>query len=238
MSEGAGKEVLDFWNSRARDYGQDPSATLEDHYLRRLEIYTMIRYLRKHRPKRVLDVGCGNGFSTFRFAKMFPRVSFRGVDYSREMLTNAKRHERPNCTFVWGDVLKSETLPEGPFDMVLTQRCIQNVLDADLQFEGIRNLRALKSEHGILLLMECSKDGLRQYNALSLGISPRRQLKKEPFHNLWFEDEKIRREFGAEVDCFCSTYMLAKAAHPRLRRIGFHLPQLGAFGYDRLYIIR
>lgn len=232
------REVRAFWDEQAESFGADPSATLTDQYLRGLEITTMERHIRECGPGRVLDVGCGNGFSTRMFAASFPRISFVGVDYSREMIRHAKKRAVQNCAFGWGDVLDPETLPEGPFDLILTQRCIQNILDVERQMQAIRNLMSLRSRGSLLLLMECSKAGLRQFNRLGSRINRHRPPKREPFHNLWVDDEKLRREFGAEVEYFCSTYMICKAIHPRLRAIGARLPQVGSFGYDRLFVIR
>ncbi|CAN5195962.1 hypothetical protein BH18GEM1_BH18GEM1_01500 [soil metagenome] len=232
------RKVRKFWDEQAEAFGADPSATLTDHYLRGLEIATIQRYIRERNPKRVVDIGCGNGFSTVQFAAAFSDVAFVGVDYSREMIRHARDGERPNCAFLWGDVLDPATLPDSSFDVVLTQRCIQNILDRNLQTRAIRNMLTLKSDDGVLLLMECSKPGLRQFNRLSQGVNPHRPPKREPFHNLWLEDRDLRREFGAHVEYFCSTYMIGKAIHPRLQRICCRLPQVGAFGYDRLFIIR
>lgn len=230
--------VKAFWEEQARAFGVDPAATLADPYWRELEMRVMLDYVRKLRPKSVLDVGCGNGFSTAFFARQLPRVKFVGVDYSERMIAAARAQESPNCVFRVADVLRLESLPEGKFDVVLTQRCLQNILSYELQATAIRHLIQKKAADGALLLMECSEDGLPGFNAVSRLADKARAPKKPPFHNLWFRDERLRKDFNADVKCFCSSYMFAKALHPKLRPLGLKLPQVGRFGYERLYILK
>src|SRR5688500_4559242 len=103
LSKTAPEQVKEFWDSRAREFGPEAAATLTDEYLRALEIRTMTRYLRRLKPRRVADVGCGNGYSTVKFAETFPEIQFVGIDYSEEMIEFARPRERANCTFVRGD---------------------------------------------------------------------------------------------------------------------------------------
>ena len=239
MSDDRHSDVKSFWEDRARDYGTSAAATLEDPHLRHLEIETMRKWLRRLRPTTVLDVGCGNGYSTVSLAPSFPGTRFVGIDYSEQMIQRARAVGAPNCDFVVGDILDSATLPSaGSWDVAYTQRCVQNILEADLQVTAVRNLLRMIRPGGALLLMECSKDGLRDFNALRRKVHQRGPFKQEPFHNLWLEDESMRELFGAEIVHFCSTYMLGKALHPRLQPWFRRLPQWGRFGYEKLYLIR
>lgn len=230
--------VKEHWDSRAEQFKEQAAATLEDQYLRELEVRTMVELLRERRATSALDVGCGNGYSTHEFARALPGVSFMGIDYSAGMIEHAKGRELPNCHFAVGDILDPASLPPQKFDVVLTQRCVQNILDRSQQKAAIRNLLSLVGPGGVLAFMECSNPGLTQFNRVSQAMSRRRPFKQVPVHNLWFDDEELVREFGAEVVGFCGTYMLCKAISPRLRALGFKLPQVGRFGYDRLYLIR
>lgn len=231
------ESVKIFWDARAKEYGLDPAATLTDQYLRMLEIEAILKRIKDRKPDTVLDVGCGNGFSTICFAKRFPETKFIGLDYSEEMIRIAYSHELSNCKFVIGDVLKSDTLPDLCFDMIITQRCIQNILSYDLQFEAITNLLRKKTFGGIMFLMECSQNGAEMFNRLSHFVNPKRNVKKAPFHNLWLQDECLVRDFNARIEYFCSTYMLAKSVHERLRYLGYRLPQIGRFGYEKIFVI-
>jgi len=231
--------IREFWDQRARQFGADARATLRETHLRDLEVRIMLSRLRRLKPARVLDAGCGNGWSTRQYALAMPRTQFVGADFSSAMIEHAARHSPPNCLFVVADVMDASTLPPGPFDVVMTQRCIQNVPGWENQKKAIRNLLKLRAPHGVAMLMECSRDGVEQLNRLRvfLGMSPIEGI--EPWHNTFLRDARMIEEFGARIDYFSSTYMfLAKVVHKRLSAIARHLPSLGRFGYDRLYLIR
>lgn len=225
------------WDGRAAAFGADAAATLEDLYLRALEIRFMRQFLARRKVNSVLDIGCGNGYSTHIFARTLQNTRFIGVDYSPPMISAARAYELPNCRFVVGDVLRPETLPQERFDAVITQRCIQNILDRVDQRRAIANMCTLVAPGGVVALMECSNPGLAQFNAVAKTVKESRAPKVPPVHNLWFDDAWLVSEFGAQVVHFCSVYMLFKAISGRLRWLGYRLPQLGAFGYDRVFLI-
>jgi SAM-dependent methyltransferase len=232
-------DVRQFWEDRAREFGSDCRATLADTALRMLEIRTMRRELKKRAPRIVLDVGCGNGFSTRWLASRFPSVQFTGVDYSTGMIDQCKCNTLPNAHFAVADVLDQTTLPSGPFDVIYTQRCIQNVTGWEQQVLAIDNLRGRLQADGVLLLMECSRDGVQQLNGFRgrFGLPAIDNI--EPWHNTFLHDQLMQQTFNAEIVYFSSTYMfLTKVVHPRLTSIAGRLPHVGRFGYDRLYVVR
>jgi ubiquinone/menaquinone biosynthesis C-methylase UbiE len=227
-----------FWDQRAREYGADGRATLRETHLREVEVRTMMRKIRALSPLRVLDVGCGNGWSTRLYAQAFPQTQFVGIDFSEEMIRHAKYTNVSNCRFAVGNVLDATSLPGGSFDLVMTQRCLQNLPDWETQKQAIANLMGVRSPHGKMMLMECSKDGVAQLNALreEMGQEPLTNI--EPWHNCFMKDEQLVREYGATVEYFSSTYMfLTKVLHKKLSYVARYLPPIGQFGYDRLYVI-
>jgi ubiquinone/menaquinone biosynthesis C-methylase UbiE len=232
-------EIKKFWDARAEKYRTDWKATLGERYLRLLEIKTMTKLIKRYKPLRVLDIGCGNGYSTKMYANRFPFIQFIGVDYSDKMIKNAKKMPLPNCEFFVGDVLKKHSLPDGEFDLIITQRCLQNLVDYESQQNAINNLKNKKSQHGVLILMECSKDGVKQLNTLrsKLGRKPLENI--EPWHNNFFVDQNLINDFGSEITHFSSTYMLiTKLITQRLSFLAYILPALGKFGYDKIYLIK
>lgn len=233
------KKIKNFWDDRAKEYGVDWRATLGEKYLRLLEIKTMANLIKKYDPKRVLDVGCGNGYSTKVFATKFPSINFVGIDYSSEMISQAKNNQLNNCNFSEGDVLYVESLPDGEFDLIFTQRCLQNIPNYEKQRNAINNLLFKLSTSGILLLMECSKDGVEKLNNFRIKIGQPPIDNIEPWHNNFFIDDNLVNDFSANISHFTSTYMfLSKIIHPSLTRISYILPAIGSFGYDKLYIIK
>src|SRR5437016_8478865 len=152
-------KIRSFWDDRARQFGADGRATLRETHLRDLEIKTMRAKIARLRPRNVLDVGCGNGFSTRHYAAAFPEIQFIGIDFSPEMIRHARSNVPLNCAFQIANVLEPTSLPQGPFDLIITQRCLQTLPDWSTQNPAIANLNALRARSSSLLLMECSKDG-------------------------------------------------------------------------------
>lgn len=232
-------EIRKYWDARAKEHGASWQATLGEKYLRLLEIKTMTQMIKRYAPRRVLDVGCGNGFSTRIYAREFPSIQFVGMDYSEQMIQVAQEQPSSNCTFCVGNVLDEPSFEGGSFDVILTQRCLQNLPDYDCQRKAIHNLLKLKSPNGHLVLMECSKDGVAQLNKLRVAMGRKPMNNLEPWHNNFVVDKSLQVDFGAEILHFSSTYMfLAKAVHHRLSALGYLLPPIGKFGYDKLYLIK
>jgi SAM-dependent methyltransferase len=233
------RRIRGFWDQRAQQFGSSQRATLGETYLRHVEIAQMRKRLRARRPERVLDVGCGNGFSTRTYAAALPDTHFVGIDYSEEMIARAMEDAPKNAWFQWADVTDPGTLPDGNFDVIYTQRCIQNLPDTDTQHQAIRTLRRRLNPAGVLILNECSRPGVEQLNGLRqrLGLQPIENI--EPWHNRFMIDQELRQTFGADVQYISSTYMfLAKIIHKRLAKYARFLPSVGRFGYDRFYLIR
>jgi len=231
-------EIKKFWDDKAKTHGEDWTATLGEQYLRLLEVKTMTRLIRRYGPRNVLDVGCGNGYSTKIYARRFPRIQFVGIDYSEKMIFHARKSQIQNCSFSVGDVLLFDSFPNGQFDLIISQRCLQNLVDYETQSMAIRNMLRKKSPRGILILMECSKDGVEQLNRTRMKFAKQAIEGIEPWHNTFLVDQKMIQDFGARIAHFSSTYMfLSKIIDPRLSFLGYALPAVGKFGYDKLYQI-
>jgi len=229
-----------YWDDRAKEHGESWQATLGEEYLRNLEIRTIIKLIKKYKPSRVLDVGCGNGYSTKIYAEQFPDIHFVGIDYSEFMIQNANMKPIANCEFYVGDVLNYDSLPSGSYDLIITQRCLQNISDYDRQRIAINNLLRKKTIHGTLLLMECSKDGVDQINRLRIKLGKKVIEGIEPWHNKFFVDDNLINDFGATINHFTSTYMFLSrviSLKCHLLKLASYLPAVGKFGYDKLYII-
>ncbi len=67
------------------------------------------------RYRRVLDVGCGNGFVT----RELPGDEIVGVDISSAAVRHAKRHESPSLRFVCSSVFDLPTSVSGLFDLIV-----------------------------------------------------------------------------------------------------------------------
>lgn len=62
-------------------------------------------------PKRVLEIGCGEGYSTYFIVKNLKKASFTGIDLNNKRLLKAKEFitstfPELNANFYWGNALK------------------------------------------------------------------------------------------------------------------------------------
>src|SRR5580704_18396826 len=89
---------------------------------------------------RVLDVGCGNGIFTMRFANAGANVM--GLDYSRHLLC-----QNPHSPLVCGDAT-SLPFPDGNFDVVFEANLLHHVADRD---RVIREMARTSRRYVVLL---------------------------------------------------------------------------------------
>lgn len=158
-------DVKQFWDQQAEQHGASPVATSPDWHYRELEIRRILPWLRDR--KYILDVGCGNGYSTFKFADEYPTASVVGLDFSERMINAAIaiRGDWRRPWFVVGNVLHS---PSGwaRHDAIVTERCLINLASWEEQQKAILNLKKILRPHGRLILVENMADGLIALNVL------------------------------------------------------------------------
>jgi hypothetical protein len=91
MEQEHSRKIRQYWNTQAEEFGADPRATTPDHWLREIEIAAVSRVLSSlDDGATVLDIGCGNGYSTLRLATDHPAHQFVGGDYAPAMIARAR----------------------------------------------------------------------------------------------------------------------------------------------------
>lgn len=242
-------EIREFWDDRVDSYATRPQATLGEMPMRRTEIARLMRHLRS--GERVLDAGCGNGYSTLKFAEVYDS-HFVGLDFVPSMIAAAQINHaaaaaevRQRTTFLTGDVLQLP-FPDGAFDTVVTERCLQNLPTWELQEKGMHELLRVVRPGGRFLMLECSRDGVRRLDTLRalVGKPPLGEV-AEPWHNTFFEDRAVQQFAQAlpsvaslRLETMGSTYLALTRTFGRFWRIATKLPDIGPFSYFRLYIFQ
>jgi ubiquinone/menaquinone biosynthesis C-methylase UbiE len=189
-------DVKEFWDQQAKQHGGSDLATAPDHHYRTLEIDTILRVIEGMPHENILDVGCGNGYTTRAIAKKFPEATVTGVDFSGEMVKEANKLATPNAEFFEGDVLslsRNPMLITGNYDVVISTRCLINLANWEEQKIGILEMRKLLSKEGKLVLVENVQEGLDNLNAVrtKMGLDPI----KVRWHNKYLPQTEIRKFF-------------------------------------------
>ncbi len=167
-------DVKAYWQSVSRieldAQGQRPTA--RDPYLQLCVEAVMEGYLEKN--QRLLDIGCGDGLSTCRFA---PRVREAvGVDYIDGLVARARANGQkmgiPNVSFRVGDAMDLESVLEahGLFDVVTSIRCLINLATLENQAKAIDEIARCLVPGGIYMLSEGWSEGMDGLNSLRLSM--------------------------------------------------------------------
>jgi ubiquinone/menaquinone biosynthesis C-methylase UbiE len=150
------------WNERAASVAEDVEVNLMDIFQREIEYDYVCRYLQA--DMHVLEVGCGNGFSTERFRSLVEHVD--AFDYAEQMIERAKHaFGETNNRFIHDNVLDPQHL-EGPYDTTICVRVLINLANLEQQKTAVRNLAGLTKKGGLLILAEGFTDGFDALNAL------------------------------------------------------------------------
>lgn len=216
------KKVELFWNERAA-LRNLPSGevTHKDVWQRWLEIQTIGRYLRK--SDRVLDVGCGNGFSTRMFSNLVREIV--GIDFSEEMISRAKEETEQvglpgkAPTFYRLDVLDLSPSFLGYFTAVISARCLINLANFEDQKRAMSNIASVLKSGGRFIFVEGSAEGRMQLNEMRKRVN----LPKMPtvWHNINFCEREtlkfLQKNFVLENRIYFGMYdFLSRVVHPLL----------------------
>jgi SAM-dependent methyltransferase len=158
------------WNERAASIENDIEVNIMDIFQRELEYDYVCRYL--SRDQTMLEVGCGNGFSTQRFRDLVRHVD--AFDYAENMIERARaRVGETNNRFIHDNLLAPEHLT-GPYDLVLCVRVLINLRDLAEQQLALRNLASLVGPQGRLVLVEGFTEGFAALSGLreKIGLTP------------------------------------------------------------------
>jgi SAM-dependent methyltransferase len=158
------------WNDRALSVANDVEVNIMDIFQREIEYDYVCQYLEPE--MRILEVGCGNGFSTERFRPLVEHVD--AFDWAEDMIARAKATVgETNNRFLHDNVLDPQHI-EGPYDAIVCVRVLINLVDLDQQRTAVANLARLTRSGGQLILAEGFTDGFDGLNKLrsKVGLAP------------------------------------------------------------------
>ena len=149
---------------------EDAEVNCADIAQRDLELSMIQPYLEENMS--VLEVGCGNGYSTSVIRASVKNVD--ALDCSEIMIERAKRSfGETNNRFHVEDLLRPKRLA-GPYDLALCVRVLINLRDAAEQRLALDNIASLLKQGGRFILVEGFLDGFVALNQVreKAGILP------------------------------------------------------------------
>jgi SAM-dependent methyltransferase len=154
------------WNERAVSVENDIEVNIMDIFQRDLEYDAVCRFLKA--DMSVLEVGCGNGFSTERFRALARHID--AFDYAENMIERAKeRIGETNNRFFLDNVLSPQHFADA-YDAVVCVRVLINLRDLSEQHRALRNLQKVVRPGGLLVLAEGFLEGFKELNRMRLEI--------------------------------------------------------------------
>jgi ubiquinone/menaquinone biosynthesis C-methylase UbiE len=260
------QSIKEHWESRARESAGTPAATTNDIYLRELEINTISNMLQQFElssGSRVLDVGCGDGYSTLKIAQRITAVHFIGLDYSENMIKTAEarlsseRELQNRVSFLVGDVTQlNESSGRALYEVVVSDRCLINLESSESQTHAIAQLAELLKPCGYYIAIENFVETHDLMNRARLAVG----LPEIPirWHNLYFRENDFRQmaqPFFSDITFsdFSSSYYFATrviyAAMCKMRgeepdykheihQLSIDLPWVGQFSPVRMALLR
>lgn len=157
------------WDKQAATVKDDATVNIGDIYQRELEYDFILPHLKKDMV--VLEVGCGNGYSTSIFRQHVRQVD--AMDVSPMMIERARRtFGETNNIFIEGDVVADET--SDIYDAVICVRVLINLKNMDEQLKAVANLKRWVRLGGILVLVEGFRDGFDELDKArqAVGLPP------------------------------------------------------------------
>ncbi len=251
------KEILDYWDQKAKELKELPQATMRDIQLRLLEIDLILGQLKN--SEEVLDVGCGNGFATEIYSEK--AKSIVGIDFSSEMIHQAnqqlhqKQGNNKNISFRQMDVLNL-AFPENSFDVVISERCLINLRSWEDQRQAMLEIKRVLKSGGRFLMIEGTNEGLNGLNIIreSYGLH---KIERH-WHNLLLDDDKLmdflENNFKInEIRSLGTYYLISRVVHPLMvlpeepkfeakinevaRKIAFDIPSFEDISINKLYVL-
>jgi SAM-dependent methyltransferase len=219
------KIILDHYASVAKEEGHLDSCTMADNRIREIETkfildaiknYIKENFSRDLKNIKLLDAGCGNGFTLAQIQKELPGIQISGIEYTPElrMIANKKKLA---CEVAYGDIKDRLSIPS-PNDIIITQRVIINLLNVDDQKLALENLLYALRPGGYLICVEAFESGLINLNRCRAELS----LSEIPpaHHNLYLKDDffksnrgiiEVPSEFGENI--LSTHYFISRVLH-------------------------
>ncbi|MES1217582.1 MAG: methyltransferase domain-containing protein [Bacteroidota bacterium] len=186
--------IQSHYKLQAEKHKDSPTSTMEDVIIRQKEIESIFSFFHLRDVSKVnnkvLEIGCGNGYTLEQLANNFPETSFSGLDFSHDLLSIAAKRKLKNASFAQGDV-RNLSFADESFDIIYTERCLINLLSWEDQQKGLQEINRVLKKGGFYFMVESFTDGFDNLNKARHELG----LDNIPVahHNLYFNKEAFKK---------------------------------------------
>jgi ubiquinone/menaquinone biosynthesis C-methylase UbiE len=248
----------EFWTVRSNECDEGEEYSTPDIYLNRRENRALKNFIRKTKPKKILDIGCGNGWSTIHVRPSTQHEIF-GIDFNEEAIAYARdlvaTNQLEGFSFDIGDLEKLD-FGDSYFDMIYSKRALSNLPSVRRQQMAISECARALRKGGFFYIQDLFMEGHQNLNKLRKKFNLP-EIKK-PRHANLLEDEVLREMAGEFFDLISVEdntspyYLVSRIIYPFLRNItggeikrssminlfGSYLPSMGNLGVNKRYVFK
>jgi SAM-dependent methyltransferase len=259
------EHVLAHYKAEAAKHGASPASTMWDNTTRQRELDAIVSLIRhvagSNVPSaRLLEIGAGNGVLLAHLDQALPELSPVAIEFSPDMLAVAQARALPKATLHQGDV-RALPFPDASFDIVVTERCVINLMDREHQQAAFSQIARVLRPGGHYICIEAFTDGHQAMNQArdELGLPAIPQA----HHNLWFDKGWFKDQIGGAFEVvdlkaapelpqenfLSSHYFVSRVLYPAVSKrepmyntsfVGFFgfLPPSGNFSPVQLFLLK
>ena len=211
--------------------GESSSSTMADKFVRDFETRIILDFLSAAvanpanklsrpegviEPPKVIDVGCGNGFTLETIKKRMPALDCVGVEYNDALRAIASKR----APVIPGDIrdLSTIKLEHEMADAIICQRVIINLLDPKDQLLALKNIIALAKPGASLLFIETFQRGLDNLNSAraEFSLSPiPPAVHNLPLAERFFESPYLKADYSsvAKINALSTHFFVSRVLH-------------------------
>jgi len=178
------------WEKQNKERYSNPFRDIDD-VMRQKETEMINSFIRYKTDKKILEVGCGDGYMLSILSMNHDRNKYWGIDYTEKMIeqaTNRMKMNETDCHLFCDDV-RTVDFPACFFDIIYSQRCLINLFNWEEQKKALDRIHTLLDFGGYYLLIEAFTDGLENNNKARTesGLPSL----KPSIYNTYFDKEKF-----------------------------------------------